>query len=602
MNDKNLLSSDEEEDVDNRISVNRKFAQSFESKKRAQELKRSKATLLEEDEDDEEIDSEDDESEDEDGEALSAALDLQIIKTINSLKQKDPKIYDSQTKWFDDAKDAEDNEEISVDISSNKRKTYKDVIREQLLEHGADIEEGDSGRKEDRKKLTLLYDEEQAALRSEFLEAVASASGDDGNDVIQLRKKSTSEVAREEAELREALAEMQSLEANKSEADAFLLDYMARKKWKDENVLQVFDAVDDDYEQEEDELDRLDAFESKYNFRFEELAAGMGSNTVQIAGHARSVEDSLRRADVTRQKQREARKERKEKERRQKEAELRRLKNLKRQELQERLRKIGEVGGVGNDLCLDEAALEEDWDPEKHEAIMESQFGDEYYAAGAADEFDLEGGGEDYDVEEDAGALEDRMRLRGEMAALDELDYEDLIGGLECRFRYRSVEAESFGLSTEEILRAEDNELNQLVSLKKIAAYRSPGGRDIGLNAKSLAKKRRRLRLALKERVESSEARRESAVDAEPPVESEGKTKRRRRRKQTSEAVSEAEAEGEGEVGVESGATEGAAHVPVPMSKPQKTGSRNSSKTNQQSKPKKTDAKSKKKQRMMLYS
>lgn len=57
---------------------------------------------------------------------------------------------------------------------------------------------------------------------------------------------------------------------------------------------------------------------------------------------------------------------------------------------------------------------------------------------------------------------------------LDELyglDYEDLIGDIKCRFKYRQVQQNDFGLTVDEIMAADDKELKQLVSLKRMAPY-----------------------------------------------------------------------------------------------------------------------------------
>lgn len=55
------------------------------------------------------------------------------------------------------------------------------------------------------------------------------------------------------------------------------------------------------------------------------------------------------------------------------------------------------------------------------------------------------------------------------------LDCEDVIGDVKCRFGYRKAKRCSYGLTVDEIMMADDKELNQWYSFKKMMKYRTPG-------------------------------------------------------------------------------------------------------------------------------
>ena len=125
------LLGDDSDEEDQRLKINKKFAAKYESRERIKELARARAI----DDDDDESDSE---SEDDDAELATQAMDVQIVKTINMIRKKDPKIYDKETAWFQQQQDDddEDDEDDDKKDSKKKKKLYKDVLREQLLEHG----------------------------------------------------------------------------------------------------------------------------------------------------------------------------------------------------------------------------------------------------------------------------------------------------------------------------------------------------------------------------------------------------------------------------------------------------------------------------------
>lgn len=346
------LLSDSEDDEKSALQINEKFANQFQQRERLKELRRAKDVDLDVVESNEE-DSES-ESEDEDAELLSEKVDIKIFETIAKLRKKDPKIYDKTVVWFKNSanSNADDNSEDSqkqIKVSNDKKK-YKDVLREQLLSqvegdnHENDEDDNDHNDSWRTKSAKLNYDKEQEQIRRSFLETANTLDESDLFASDPIAKKKLRRKEKDDSDkLISVISEVEQLAPVKDESEDFLNNYMKKKLWKvkpaNNKSMSVTEEDEEkeeedvDYEDDEEELDVADMFESKYNFRFEELQDKNMEQNMQVIGHARNVEGSLRRVDDRRKLQRDQRQERKEKERRQKEAELRRLKNLKREEV-----------------------------------------------------------------------------------------------------------------------------------------------------------------------------------------------------------------------------------------------------------------------------
>lgn len=301
------------------------------------------------------------------------------------------------------------------------------------------------------------------------------------------------------------------------EGDQFLRNFILNRGWveTDGGARDGSEGEGDDFE-DEAAVEAAEAYEAQYNFRFEEPTGA------QLITYPRQVEGVVRKEDDRRKRKRAEKAARKEAEEEARRAEVRRLKNLKKAEIEEQLAEVKSVAGVGGpDEDLLDKLLGGDFDPEEHDRAMAAAFGDDYYDAedddiadaqfekeladmaeypsddeaaptgsfaavhakvskqlkkkGGAEESESEDDGglegdEDEDGEGGAGAAAAREDVKRLIEEYHKLDYEDYVGGVPTRFRYKEVEPETYGLSIAEILALDDKELNQVMGLKRVAA------------------------------------------------------------------------------------------------------------------------------------
>ncbi|XP_029364883.1 protein KRI1 homolog [Echeneis naucrates] len=569
------------------LKINSQFAQKYEKYRQKEELQRLKDRYGDRgtnSDSETESNSSSDDSEVE----LDPEVERDFYRTLSLLKKKDPKVYQKDIQFYSEGASTSD-EKPSTSKKAAKPMYLKDYERKVILEREGKYEDDDDSDDEEAAKrreraASPSYIQEQRELKQSFQKFIQDSDDEDEgsqeggrSQLLTRRIKTQEEKAKEDADYVEWLkgqAELEGPEEVKDmkylrdywndpeldEKERFLRDYVLNKGYLDENdsderIPTYDEVIQDDVEDSEDEgetfLERQEDFERKYNFRFEEPEAQ------KIKTYPRNIATSVRSKDDRRKRKREEVKERKEKEKEHKREQLKQLKNLKRNEIMEKLKKLQELTG-NEQLAFDQVDLDGDFDPQKHDQLMQKVFGDDYYGEEEEEkpQFDDEdfeehwnwdtwageGQGDDYDeVEEEHNGEEygasgphcddedfimdadydpnqhsvskkkkkkERNKMKKEDIPqmgkkrkksyfaevitknkpvfdpqeksfeqyLDEyykLDYEDIIDDLPCRFRYRQVVSNDFGLSTDEILNANEKELNRWCSLKKTCMFRS---------------------------------------------------------------------------------------------------------------------------------
>ncbi|KAI3720079.1 hypothetical protein L6452_20989 [Arctium lappa] len=503
-----------------------------EDLQRFEELKKKGIIDSDNDSDEDEDSSEDDE----DLVKHSSKHDLKFFNALLKVRNQDPSLKNKDAKLFDSDNEEDDDDDDDEAEHNNKEKKkkpmyLKDVTAKHLIEEGPEFEDEEDEDENKNKNKKKSYFEEQELLRKEFLDAVGDEN-DEGEFLKEKNDNGEEEEDDDDREYEKKLDEYFQEDEKLDENEKFLKDYFRKKMWLDKKNggNKGLDEDGLDVLEDEEELERQEDYEREFNFRFEENAGD------RVMGFSRKVEGSVRKKDNARKLQRKNKEERMAQAEFERKEELKHLKNLKKKEMNEKLRKIRETAGIGEDeVCLlDEHDLEEEFDPDEYDSKMKKAFDEKFYNADDVDpEFgsdaedgDLEkpnfdeeddllglpkgwddqygigdgfeaarqrilkskfanGGGDEQPQDEEETVPEEGKKKRKrkssqlekeviakELEEYYKLDYEDTIGDLKTRFKYRPVNKNSYGLKAKDILAVDDKELNQLVPLKKLATYR----------------------------------------------------------------------------------------------------------------------------------
>lgn len=409
------LFADTADAPDEQFSINQSYAERYHHNKRRVELEQLKekyGNAPEEDEDDSEDDSED-VTEDEDGEQLTPHMDAAILRTLQRIREKKDDLYDTSKRVFDDEQAALATRAFPTTDhkSSSKKVTLRDYQRGRMLEAMKDTSDpakafADATSRESPSDTHAqpTHNEEQEAIRSEFLNAARNSEDGDGDDLFQVRavddnddngmyRQALLDAVDEqngEKNIRDLLRDHTHGDARTQENEDFLMNYILNRGWVDNDFMQSNSqgAQSRDWDAEAADLDSeasfdsaADAFEHAYNFRFEDPS--LAQKAFAIESFPRHTDDTIRRKDDRRKKARAERAERKKAEKETKMRELDQLKALKRQEIADKLKRLRDVSGGDNKMdgrAFEGIDFETDFDPEEHDRMMQQQFNDDYYA------------------------------------------------------------------------------------------------------------------------------------------------------------------------------------------------------------------------------
>ncbi|CAN4080578.1 unnamed protein product [Withania somnifera] len=501
------LFEDDDEKMD-KIEIDEDFARRYEHNKKREDLQRleelKKKGLVDEEEDTSSSSSSEEEEEEE--EDLNPSTNLKFFDGLLKIKKGDPVLNYKDAKLFDSESESESEPE-----SKEKKRKRKSQCKE---------EQGE--------KKVKTYSQEQDDLRQEFLNAVKEDEEEQEEDLFKVKENENGLGDDDEGDT-EFTKKLDEFFGEDDKLDEETMWKDDKKGKRDGDVMEGMEFLED-----EEEIERQEDYERQFNFRFEENAGDrVWGHSRKVEGSVRK-KTNARKLQRDRKEDRiaQAEEERKQELKRLKNLKKKEMKE-KLQKIKETAG-IGDDGVCLLDVDdLEEEFDPDEYDRKMKNAFgdayyeaddMDAEFGSDKDELEKPD-FDKEdellglpkgwdnvdeprhgflstrekllkaietegdhekttddnkGSGDDNEVAEEGKRKKKRKRINTAMKEVREqlmeeyykLDYEDTIGELKTRFKYRPVKAKRFGLAPEEVLMMEDKELNQYVPLKKIAPYR----------------------------------------------------------------------------------------------------------------------------------
>lgn len=116
-----------------KLTINKDFARKFEHRKKREHLEKNKALL-----NSSSSASSSSLEEDENGELITDDLRFDFLKSLAKIKTKQPEIYKKDIKLF---QEENGSEQLTKDKKTNKKFTYGDMVREEVLEKMEEMDE-----------------------------------------------------------------------------------------------------------------------------------------------------------------------------------------------------------------------------------------------------------------------------------------------------------------------------------------------------------------------------------------------------------------------------------------------------------------------------